>query len=75
MRRDTEPGEDLAVLDIEGRKVGFTICEDLWNDKGEDHYAADRNPYARYRKQVLIRSSRSTALLLCEENPRIAFVV
>ena len=45
-----EPGEDLAVLDIEGRKVGFTICEDLWNDKGEDHYAADRNPYARYRE-------------------------
>ena len=45
-----EPGEDLAVLDIEDRKVGFTICEDLWNDKGEDYYAADRNPYARYRK-------------------------
>ena len=45
-----EPGEDLAVLHIEGRKVGFTICEDLWNDKGEDNYAADRNPYARYRE-------------------------
>jgi NAD+ synthetase len=45
-----EPGTELAVLEIAGQKVGITICEDLWNDKGSDGYNYDRNPMSSYRK-------------------------
>ena len=45
-----EAGDTLTILTICGHRVGITICEDLWNDKGEDHYTAERNPYARYRE-------------------------
>ena len=44
-----EPGRELLILDIDGQKTGFTICEDLWNDKGSDDYNYHDNPVQRYR--------------------------
>ena len=44
-RRHFEPGPDVArVLEIEGVRCGFMICEDGWNDEGRD-YAV--NPFVR----------------------------
>jgi NAD+ synthetase len=44
-RRHFEPGPDVArVLRINGVQVGFLICEDGWNDEGQD-YAV--NPFSR----------------------------
>lgn len=44
-RRHFEPGPDVArVLEIEGVRCGFMICEDGWNDAGRD-YAV--NPFVR----------------------------
>ncbi len=31
--RHFEPGKEVKVIDIKGRKVGLLICEDMWNDK------------------------------------------
>ncbi|MEJ6516749.1 MAG: NAD(+) synthase [Pseudomonadales bacterium] len=45
-----EAGNELLVLEIAGSKVGFTICEDLWNDKGSDDYSYADNPMEMYRK-------------------------
>ena len=28
-----EPGQKELVIDLKGKKLGITICEDLWNDK------------------------------------------
>ena len=46
-----EPGHDLTILEICGKKVGIAICEDLWNDKGADDYNYDKNPLSLYREQ------------------------
>jgi len=44
-RRHFEPGPDTAkVLRVGGLRVGFMVCEDGWNDDGQD-YAV--NPFAR----------------------------
>lgn len=44
-RRHFEPGEPGAsVLDIDGARVGFLICEDGWN---EDGLAYEANPFAQ----------------------------
>jgi NAD+ synthase (glutamine-hydrolysing) len=44
-RRHFEPGTDVApVLRIGDARIGFMICEDGWNDAGED-YAV--NPFVR----------------------------
>jgi len=45
-----EPGCELLTLDIKGLKVGVTICEDLWNDKGSDDYNYSDNPFEQYRE-------------------------
>ena len=46
-RRHFEPGADVArVLRIKDAHIGFLVCEDGWNDAGED-YAV--NPYQRLR--------------------------
>ncbi len=44
-----EPGDELLLLEIAGKQVGVTICEDLWNDKGSDDYNYDNNPFEKYR--------------------------
>jgi NAD+ synthetase len=44
-RRYFEPGPDAAgVVEIGHMKIGFLICEDAWNDTGENYPA---NPLAR----------------------------
>lgn len=44
-RRHFEPGPDVArVLRIGDAQVGFLICEDGWNDSGDDYGV---NPFAR----------------------------
>ncbi|MCB1643849.1 MAG: NAD(+) synthase [Pseudomonadales bacterium] len=45
-----EPGTELCVVSIAGKKVGITICEDLWNDKGSDDYNYVNNPMDQYRR-------------------------
>ncbi|HWT19710.1 MAG TPA: nitrilase-related carbon-nitrogen hydrolase, partial [Variovorax sp.] len=46
-RRHFEPGPDVArVLRIRDTRVGFLICEDGWNDEGEDYLV---NPFDRMR--------------------------
>ena len=43
--RHFEPGADAAkVLRVQGVSVGFLICEDAWNDDGQDY---PRNPFER----------------------------
>ena len=36
-----EPAADNAVAELNGRKIGLTICEDLWND--EDFWPVRRS--------------------------------
>ncbi|MDR2031657.1 MAG: NAD+ synthase [Azoarcus sp.] len=44
-RRHFEPGPDVArILEIDGTKIGFLVCEDTWNDHGADYPV---NPLAR----------------------------
>ena len=46
-RRHFEPGPDVArVLRIRATRVGFLICEDGWNDEGQDYLV---NPFDRMR--------------------------
>lgn len=46
-RRHFEPGPDVAkVLHVGRAQVGFMICEDGWNDEGQDYHV---NPFARLR--------------------------
>jgi len=46
-RRHFEPGPDVArVLRIRDMQVGFLICEDGWNDEGQDYLV---NPFDRMR--------------------------
>ncbi len=44
-----EPGTELTVIEIDGRKFGITICEDCWNDKDQDNYSYKDNPIQSYR--------------------------
>jgi NAD+ synthetase len=44
-----EPGTELCVVKIKGKRVGIVICEDIFNDKGQDDYNHHNNPVAKYR--------------------------
>lgn len=35
--RHFEPGRETLVLEKGGKKIGFLICEDLWNDKAKEY--------------------------------------
>ena len=48
-QRYFEAGTALTILPLKGQTVGIAICEDLWNDKGEDGYPSRNNPLAQYR--------------------------
>ena len=39
-----EPGNQNAYVDINGKRCAITICEDIWNDKGQDDYNYSNNP-------------------------------
>lgn len=45
-----EPGKDICVFTVNGIRCGIVICEDAWNDKGQDDYCYDDNPVNQYRK-------------------------
>jgi NAD+ synthetase len=45
-----EPGDQLSIFEVKGKRIGLAICEDLWNDKGADDYNYDSNPLERYRE-------------------------
>lgn len=47
-RRYFEPGGECGRVEIAGRRVGVTICEDIWNDKGfwTEHRYYDTDPVA-----------------------------
>lgn len=45
-----EPGTARTVIEIAGVKWGILICEDCWNDKGQDDYNYRTNPVAKYQK-------------------------
>jgi NAD+ synthase (glutamine-hydrolysing) len=45
-----EPGSELCVVKIKGVKWGICICEDLWNDKGQDDYNYQNNPIQQYNE-------------------------
>jgi NAD+ synthase (glutamine-hydrolysing) len=46
-RRHFEPGpEGACVLQVAGHKIGFLICEDGWNDEGQDYKV---NPFSALR--------------------------
>lgn len=45
-----EPGQDVCVFEVNGNRCGIVICEDAWNDKGQDDYNYDDNPIGTYRK-------------------------
>lgn len=47
-----EPGNNPLVIDIKGQRVGFAICEDVWNDKGQDDYRYKNNPVQIYRDEL-----------------------
>jgi NAD+ synthetase len=39
-----EPGTQNAFVQIAGQRCAITICEDIWNDKGQDDYNYATNP-------------------------------
>jgi NAD+ synthetase len=46
-RRHFEPGPDVApVLRVGDTRIGFMVCEDGWNDHGQDY---EVNPFQRLR--------------------------
>jgi NAD+ synthase (glutamine-hydrolysing) len=47
-----EPGRETLVLNINDSRVGFSICEDVWNDKGMENYLYEDNPAAVYRYEL-----------------------
>ncbi len=46
-----QPGDTTTTFEIGNRMVGIAICEDVWNDKGQDDYTYDKNPLEIYRQQ------------------------
>lgn len=45
-----EAGDQITTFEIEGKKLGLAICEDLWNDKAADDYIYANNPLEQYRQ-------------------------
>jgi NAD+ synthetase len=57
-----EAGTEPCIIEIAGKRCGLTICEDLWNDKGQDDYNYINNPVQTYRDlnvEVLLNISSS----------------
>jgi NAD+ synthase (glutamine-hydrolysing) len=52
-----EPSEENRPVDFAGRKIGLTICEDVWND--EDFW-----PERRYRRNPAVELVEAGAALL-----------
>ena len=52
-----EPADCTAVIELLGRKIGLTICEDIWND-------ADHWPEQRYRRDPVHELAQAGATLI-----------
>ncbi|HIG60572.1 MAG TPA: NAD(+) synthase [Gammaproteobacteria bacterium] len=46
-----QAGDKPVTFEIGDQTVGIAICEDLWNDKGQDDYSYSNNPLAVYRQK------------------------
>ena len=46
-----QAGDKPVTFEIGDQTVGIAICEDLWNDKGQDDYSYNNNPLAVYRQK------------------------
>lgn len=58
--RHFEPGPETAcVLDIQGQRVGFLICEDGWNDQGQDYRVNPFNALAAARPDLVVSINAS----------------
>ena len=44
-----EAGNETTVFNIDGRKFGLTICEDIWNDKEQEELSYTNDPLSQYR--------------------------
>lgn len=44
-----EPGNETCIIKIKNKRIGVLICEDMWNDKGQDDYNHKNNPVSKYR--------------------------
>jgi len=49
--RHFETGTRPGVACVKGKRIGFLICEDAWNDKNKPHYGND--PVARLEQEQL----------------------
>lgn len=45
-----EPGNKPCIFHVGDTRIGIVICEDLWNDKGQDDYYYADNPVEEYRE-------------------------
>lgn len=62
-RRYFEPAKDVSIVKFKGRKLGISICEDIWNDPGFwPKRLYDRDPIAELVEkgaEILINISAS----------------
>ena len=68
-----EPGTDPCVVNINNERWGICICEDVWNDKNEEHYNYSDNPLEKYRKMGITKiiSINSSPWVLGKECDRV----
>lgn len=77
------PGDRVTVLDLDGARVGITICEDIWEEKGPAVTAAraggagvilnlSMSPYhqgkGREREKMLAQRAREAEAWVCYAN-------
>ena len=66
-----EPGENVVVVDFCGKKIGLSICEDLWNDKSSfDSQKYSFNPIEKLMEKqadIIVNISASPYILHKEE--------
>lgn len=59
-RRHFEPGQEGAVtLDVKACKLGFIVCEDGWNDAGQDYRVNPFNALAAAKVDLVISINAS----------------
>ncbi len=55
-----EPGRDFRVVELSGKKLAITICEDLWNIEGKYLYVSDpMQELAKQNPDIIINIAAS----------------